>query len=117
MATGVGRAVSYYDQASFRNGTGETRYGPLDIGGVILDRSKSDLDPKRCGGDLGPSQVDIIVRSRLGVSHESSVCNLRFNLLEHEQVLAAHALFVHRKACKISLWICQATDETLRDGI
>src|SRR5262249_4205712 len=83
VAMRIGGAVSYHDHSSFRYVARERSNSLFNIGGIILDRDEYRLDPDRRRRQLGALQIDLVIRSRLGISHEGNVCNLRLNLLEH----------------------------------
>src|SRR5262249_25311122 len=117
IAMSVGRAVSDHDHASFRHVTCERCNSAFNIVGIVLDRNEYQLDPERRRRQLGALQIDFIIRSRFGISHEGNVCNLRLNLLEHAQVFATDARLIHGHAREIALWTRQAMDETLCDCV
>src|SRR5262245_48928461 len=83
VAMSIGCAVRQYDQAAFRRGMSEGGNSAADISSIVLDWSKHRLDLKLRRGDLGTTQVEIIIGSCFGIDHESHTSKPRLNLLEH----------------------------------
>src|SRR5262249_21278289 len=113
VAMRIGGAVSYHDHSSFRYVARERSNSLFNIGGIILDRDEYRLDPDRRPRQLGALQIDLVIRSRFGISHEGNVCNLRLNLLEHAQVFATDTRLVHGQAREIAFGARQAMNEAL----
>jgi hypothetical protein len=114
---GIGCAVPWHDQATFRRALCETSNDALDVGCVIFDRSEHRLDADRWRRDLGSPHIEIVIGSGLGIEHKSRACKLRLDLLKHLQPFACDAWLVLGQARQITAWMGQAADESLAHGV